>query len=57
MSTDTKPTYEELLALAKRSAFLLAESHDANEPRVIAHRRSLCDAIASADPKFYGIAA
>ncbi len=50
-----KPTYEELLALVKRSAFLLAESHDALEPCVLAHRQKLCDAIASADPKFYGI--
>ena len=52
---ESKPTYEELLALVKRSAFLLAESHDANEPRVITHRRHLCDAVASADPAYYGI--
>lgn len=54
---NAKPTYEELLALVKRSASLLAESHEALEPRVVAHRRNLCDAIASADPKYFGIAA
>lgn len=48
------PTYSALLDLVKRSAHLLAESSEANQPGVKVHRSKLVDAIKAADPAYYG---
>jgi hypothetical protein len=50
------PTYTDLLNLAKRTAFLLAENHEMT-PIVLALRNTAVDAIKLADPKHYGLTA
>lgn len=43
------------LELLKRSAYLLAEIVEHNEPRLIALRRSIVEAIKNQDPAYYGV--
>lgn len=49
-----KKAAPELLELVKRSAHLFAESAEANEPRVAAHRDHLVAAIKALDPEYCG---
>jgi hypothetical protein len=48
------PNYTDLLNLAKRTVFLLAENHDIT-PNALALRNAAVDAIKLADPKYYGL--
>lgn len=49
-----KAAAPEMLDLIKRSTTLLAESTEANEPRVVVHRDHLIALIKKLDPEYFG---